>query len=74
MSHLDDATFTGPDQKMMNAQTDKGLGVRVLSPIEIGILKDIGYTVVPQAPAAAMAMVGLIFVRGLRRKSSSRAR
>jgi Big-like domain-containing protein len=74
MSHLDDATFTGPDQKLMNAQTGMGLGVRVLSPIEVGILRDIGYTIVPQAPAAAMAMVGLIFVRGLRRKSSARAR
>jgi hypothetical protein len=45
MSHLDDATFTGSNQKMMNARTDTGLGVRVLSPIELGILKDLGYTV-----------------------------
>ncbi|MCV7424853.1 hypothetical protein H7K45_30365 [Mycobacterium yunnanensis] len=46
MSHLDDDTFIGADQQMMNARTDSGLGVRVLSPIELGILKDIGYTVV----------------------------
>jgi hypothetical protein len=46
MSHLDDTTFTGSSQQMMNAKTDKGQGVRVLSPIERGVLQDIGYTVV----------------------------
>lgn len=46
ITHLDDATFTGANQQLMNAQTGTGLGVRVLSPIELGILKDIGYTVV----------------------------
>jgi hypothetical protein len=30
---------------MMNPGDDPGLGVRVLSPIELGILEDIGYTV-----------------------------
>jgi hypothetical protein len=32
-------------RKMMNPGDDPGLGVRVLSPIELGILEDIGYTV-----------------------------
>ncbi|WP_293243772.1 Ig-like domain-containing protein [Mycolicibacterium sp.] len=50
MSHLDDATFTGANQQIMNATTDTGLGIRVLSPIERGILKDIGYTVVIPPP------------------------
>ncbi|WP_142271569.1 Ig-like domain-containing protein [Mycobacterium sp. AT1] len=45
-SHLDDATFTGSNQQLMNAITDVGLGVRVLSPIEQGIMRDLGYTVV----------------------------
>jgi hypothetical protein len=44
-SHLDDTTFTGDDQKLMNARTGSGPGVRVLSPIEIGILRDLGYRV-----------------------------
>jgi hypothetical protein len=50
-SHLDDATFNGVSQKLMNAKTDTGPGVRILSPIELGILKDMGYTVViPSVP------------------------
>jgi hypothetical protein len=69
MSHLDDTTFTGSNQQLMNAKTDTGLGVRVLSPIELGLLEDIGYTVVvPQAPAAAMAMIGFVFIRRMRKK------
>jgi hypothetical protein len=69
MSHLDDTTFTGSDQQLMNAKTDTGLGVRVLSPIELGMLEDIGYTVVvPQAPTAAMAMIGFVFIRRMRKK------
>ena len=31
MSHLDDATYTGVNAKLMNASTDTGLGVRTLS-------------------------------------------
>jgi hypothetical protein len=54
MSHLDDATFTGSNQKLMNAATGTGLGVRVLSPFELGILTDIGYVVVtPQTSNVA---------------------
>ena len=50
MSHLDDATFTGSNQQIMNAKTDTGLGIRILSAIERGILEDIGYTVVIPPP------------------------
>lgn len=54
MAHLDDKTFTGADEKMMNAKTGTGLSVRVLSPIELAILKDIGYiVVVPQQASSA---------------------
>ncbi|BBX19443.1 hypothetical protein CRI77_26500 [Mycolicibacterium duvalii] len=69
MGHLDDATFTGDDQKLMNAQTDKGLGIRTLSAIEIGILRDLGYTVVPQTPHPAWALAGLVLI-GRRRKKA----
>lgn len=44
-SHLDDDTFTGANQKLMNAMTGEGRGVRILSSIEIGILRDLGYRV-----------------------------
>jgi hypothetical protein len=62
-SHLDDDFFTGLDQKVMNAQTGTGLAVRVLSPLEIGILRDLGYRAdAPPATVAAMALIGFLFV------------
>ena len=55
MNHLDDRTFTGPNQQMMNAVTDTGPGIRVLSPIELAIMRDLGYRVVmPQTVSAAV--------------------
>jgi hypothetical protein len=61
-SHLDDDTFTGSNAQLMNAVTDTGLGVRVLSPIELGILADLGYTVT-DSPIYAIAVIGFIFLR-----------
>jgi hypothetical protein len=46
VSHLDDGTFTGANEQMMNSATDDGPGVRVLSPIELGVLHDLGYITV----------------------------
>ncbi|BBX67427.1 Ig-like domain-containing protein [Mycolicibacterium psychrotolerans] len=71
MSHLDDTTFTGADDQVMNAKAGKGPGVRVLSAVELGILKDLGYQVVtPQN--SALAFVGLlVLVRRRRRAGSS---
>ena len=56
-SHLDTKTFTGDNFQLMNhAIKGQGqLGVRVLSPIEIGILRDLGYVVV--APVTVTAAV-----------------
>ena len=45
--HTDDITFAGEDQLLMNAMTGTGLGVRVLSALEVGMLRDLGYLVVP---------------------------
>jgi len=61
-SHLDDDTFTGSDTQLMNALADTGLGIRVLSPIELGILKDLGYTVT-DSPVYAVVFIGLAFLR-----------
>jgi hypothetical protein len=48
VTHLDGRTFTGPNKKMMNPGDDgDGAEVRVLSPIELGILEDLGYTLAP---------------------------
>lgn len=61
-SHLDDDTFLGSNTQLMNAVTDTGLGVRVLSPIELGILKDLGYTVT-DSPVYAVVFLGFAFLR-----------
>lgn len=44
-THLDDTTFDGVQQPLMlmNAKTNPGPGIRELSPIEVGILRDLGY-------------------------------
>ncbi len=68
VSHLDDNTFIGAAAKLMNAVTDTGLGIRVLSPVEIGVLKDIGYTMVTPAPGTAtLLFFGLVVFRRRRR-------
>lgn len=70
LHHLDDLTFTGDDQKIMNAQTGTGLSARVFSAMEIGILKDLGYDVVmPQSPPYGMALIGFLFFVRKRTKS-----
>jgi len=45
LSHLNDRVFAAGNRKLMNAQVASGLGIRVLSPVELGILADIGYTI-----------------------------
>jgi hypothetical protein len=63
LSHLNDATFAGANRKLMNSRVSLGPGIRVISPLEIAILQDLGYTVVPGPGAAAWMFVGLVFVR-----------
>ncbi|MGI9161423.1 MAG: Ig-like domain-containing protein [Mycobacterium sp.] len=67
VSHLGDATFFGRNNKLMNAISDAGLGVRVVSPIELAILQDIGYTV--NTSASAFLILGFGLVRRRRRTS-----
>lgn len=63
VSHLDDSTFTGVNAKLMNAIADTGLSARTLSTVELGILKDIGYTVKSSPAASALLFIGLVFFR-----------
>ncbi|NTY59440.1 Ig-like domain-containing protein [Mycolicibacterium sphagni] len=63
MSHLDDDTFTGVLEKLMNASSDTGVGVRILSPVEIAIMKDLGYTMVSQSAGGAVLFIGMMLVR-----------
>lgn len=71
VSHLDDTTFTGAGALLMNAETDTGPGVRVLSGVELGILRDLGYTVIatpaPTPGGAALMVIGLFFLRRRRK-------
>ena len=55
LSHLDRATFTGAAAAYMG-ELGYGQTLRRLSAVEIGILEDLGYTVVP-AGAAALVLV-----------------
>ncbi len=63
LSHLNDSTFAGANRKLMNARIGRGPGVRVISPVEIAILQDLGYTVTPGPGASALMFVGLVLVR-----------
>ena len=75
MSHLDDFTFTGADQKIMNAATGTGVAARVFSTLELAILTDLGYQVVmPQTPPYAAAALGFVLLGGRRRKGNRAAR
>lgn len=67
LSHLDDDTFTGSQDKLMNAFTGQGLGIRVLSPIEIGILTDIGYTLTSGPGVPTLLFAGFFVLRRRRR-------
>jgi hypothetical protein len=68
VTHLDDSTFTGAKSQLMNALADAGKGIRAISAIELGILKDIGYTVIPApATASTLLFVGFVFLRRRRR-------
>jgi hypothetical protein len=51
MSHLDDYTFAGPNKLMMTSGDGMGNGRRTLSPVEQGIMADLGYRVIFQGPA-----------------------
>jgi len=71
ISHLNDRTFTGSNRTLMNAQVFSGKGIRVLSPVELGILADLGYTIAPQPGSAALAFVGVFFLRRSRKRELS---
>ena len=49
VSHLDDETFSGSDEKLMNAFKTTGAGIRVLSSVELAIPTDRGYTIAGRA-------------------------
>ncbi len=75
VSHLDDDFFLGEAAKLMNAATNTGPGIRSLSAIEIAMLKDIGFTAIPEPWFFPFASIGLAtlsaFTRRARQASAS---
>ena len=67
VSHLDDRTFTGADEQLMNSRSARGPGIRFISPVEAAILTDLGYTLVPGS-GGAWAFIGVVFLRWRRRR------
>ena len=65
VSHLSD-TNPNADDQVMNPYISYGVGARVLSSVEVGMLRDLGYTVNPQSPLYAFVVVLSIF--GFRRR------
>lgn len=63
INHLRDSVFSGTNSKLMNALVNTGLGARKLSAVELGVLKDIGYTVVPVQAGATLLFVFVYFMR-----------
>lgn len=69
VSHLNDNSFYGSNDKLMNARVSMGTGIRTLSTVELAILKDLGYQVNNQ-PVYALLFIGMGFLR--RRKPNRR--
>ena len=70
ISHLDDDYFTSK-ALLMESATLTGPGTRVLSDIELGILKDIGYSKVAPVPVPAAVWLmgsGLVALFGMARR------
>ena len=58
---------TGTTGYLMDPSDGYGLGVRVITPVEIGILKDLGYTIVTPSGASVFFLFGFGLLRRRRR-------
>ncbi len=63
MSHLNDPSFYGRNDQLMNARVSMGRGIRTLSAVETAILTDLGYTMVPVPGSTAVLLFGVFFLR-----------
>lgn len=67
VSHLSDFVFTGRSKQLMIARVSTGTGIKTLSPVETGILTDLGYTMAPPSGMTAALMIGFVILRRRRR-------
>lgn len=63
ISHLDDQSFYGRNEQLMNARHGTGQGLRALSALETAILADLGYTIAPAPGSAAVLLFGVFLLR-----------
>jgi hypothetical protein len=70
LSHLSDYVFTGSKDTLMTAVVSRGPAPRALSAVELGILRDLGYTVAPGPGGATLMFVGVLFLRRLRQNGA----
>jgi hypothetical protein len=68
LSHLNDSVFFGTRRALMRATVSKGPNLRTLSPVELGILKDIGYQVSNGSGTSALMVFGLFVTVRMRRR------
>lgn len=63
-SHVNDYLFNQPSglnaEQLMNAASGMGPGIRILSAMELGIMKDLGYAMIPEP-----SMGGLLLLAGM---------
>jgi hypothetical protein len=70
LSHLSDYVFTGSKDTLMTAVVSRGPAPRALSAVELGILRDLGYTVAPGPGGATLMFVGVLFLRRFRQNGA----
>jgi len=70
ISHLDKGTF-GSNHLIMTPSFTTGRSSRTLSDIELGIMKDLGYTLASPTPSSAVALFGFVFLIRRRKAESS---
>jgi hypothetical protein len=68
VSHLNNSSFNGANTPLLSPVVKLGLGVRALSPIELGMLQDLGYTLA--SPQQTYALLFITFMFGRRRKTN----
>ena len=69
VSHLNPTPVkpTGTTAYLMDPSDGYGLGVRVITPVEVGMLRDLGYTIVTPSSASVFFIFGFALVRRRRR-------